>query len=678
MSTHLTPDSLWSGFCDVMFTGFDLYVPCKYVNAASRTSRPVRKYPSHIRKLLSRKRCLWRYCRDHPVDAAAWSKYLSLQSEYRNSLNRHELDIENRILESGDTSKFYKYANKKLSRPSGVGSLQDNNGQMIIDNSSKANLLNEYFSSVSEVDNGTLPRFDRRVSEDVFIDNIEFTPENVIKSLSHLKPISSTGPDGIPPIALKQLRTYLACPLASLFNSFMSVGKLPTDWKKAIITPIYKKGQSSLCNNYRPISLTSTVCKIMERIIVSGMCTYLRHNKLITKEQHGFITKRSTTTNLLETLNDWTLILNNRKFLSAVYIDFSKAFDFVVHSKLYQKFSAYGICGNLLNWIKSFLSDRTHTTRVGHSISDVADIRSGIVQGSCIGPILFILYINDVTSILNNNVRCKIYADDLKLYTEIISDDDCVSLQSTIDELYKWSVLWQLQISVSKCSSMLVRTRNSYSCQYYLNGTVLPDCDSVRDLGVCINSRLKFNEHVINITAKARQRLGILFKCFTTRDPDVLSKAYVTYIRPILEYASPIWNSNSVSMLFNIESVQRFFTRRIIGLKDTPYKERNAILNLDSLELRRLRADLVMAYKIIFGLVDVDCGKFFTLRSSLTRGHAYRINAEKFSIHCRLNFFSVRIANAWNNLPADTVDFSSLVSFKNSINRLDFAQYVSY
>ena len=131
-------------------------------------------------------------------------------------------------------------------------------------------------------------------------------------------------------------------------------------------------------------------------------------------------------------------------------------------------------------------------------------------------------------------------------------------------------------------------------------------------------------------------------------------------------------------MLFNIESVQRLFTRRIIGLKDTPYKERNAILNLDSLELRRLRADLVMAYKIIFGLVDVDCGKFFTLRSSITRGHAYRINAEKFSINCRLNFFSVRIANAWNNLPADTVDFSSLVSFKNSIDRLDFAEYVSY
>jgi hypothetical protein len=417
----------------------------------------------------------------------------------------------------------------------------------------------------------------------------------------------------------------------------------------------------------------------MEQIIVHDTCAYLRQNHLITKEQHGFLTKRSTTTNLLETINDWTLIINNKKSVSAVYVDFSKAFDVVVHSKLFLKLAAYGICGNLLEWIKCFLSNRTHVTRVGSSLSNSADIRSGIVQGSCIGPMLFLLYINDVTSILNSQINCKIYADDLKLYTEIVSDDDFYSMQSTIDELYKWSVLWQLNISVGKCSTMIVSTRSNYSCHYCLNGTVLPDCASVRDLGVQIDSRLKYYEHVDIITSKARQRLGLLFKCFITRDPIILTKAYITYIRPILEYASPVWNSTVVGTVYKIESVQRSFTRRINGLADLQYKERNCVLHLESLELRRLKADLIIAYKLIFGLIDVDCKQFFTLRNHcLTRGHTYRVVVQKFNVNCRRNFFSVRISNAWNNLPVNLVDFSSVFSFKNSLDNVDLSDYVSY
>jgi hypothetical protein len=180
ISVCLTPDSLWSGFCDIMFTAFDLYVPCKYVTGIN-TRRLVRKYPSRIRKTLNRKRCLWRFCRDHPNDDSARSKYRALQAECRRIIHEYELDKETKIIQSGNTSKFYKYTNSKLSRPSGVGSLQDSNGDMVTDNTAKANLLNAYFSSVNESDNGVSPTFEKRVSDDVHIDNIVFTPDNVIK-----------------------------------------------------------------------------------------------------------------------------------------------------------------------------------------------------------------------------------------------------------------------------------------------------------------------------------------------------------------------------------------------------------------------------------------------------------------------------------------------------------------
>ena len=227
---------------------------------------------------------------------------------------------------------------------------------------------------------------------------------------------------------------------------------------------------------------------------------------------------------------------------------------------------------------------------------------------------------------------------------------------------------------------MTISNRNNYcSYTYNVNGVALPNCTGVRDLGVYINNRLKYNEHVDVITAKARQRVGLLFKCFVTRDALTLTKAYVTYVRPILEYASVIWNSNSVILLHKIESVQRMFTRRLRGLDGLSYKDRNAALNLESLELRRLKADLIMAYKVIFGLIDLDVKHFFTLRQgSVTRGHSYKILADKYTVRCRQNFFSTRVTNAWNSLPRDIVNFNNLDMFVRSLDSIDFKDYVSF
>ena len=626
---------------------------------------------------MNKKRTLWRICRAQPTNDTARQRYRATQLNCRRLLHKYELDAERRVIDSGNNGAFYKYVNKKLSRPSGVGSLIDDKDALITDDVHKADLLNNYFSSVCTKDDGNLPNFISRTSST--IETISFTPAIITRCINKLKTNTSAGPDGLPTIILKKLGDSIAYPLSMFFTSFMSVSKLPTEWKSAIVTPIYKKGQSSCCNNYRPISLTCTSCKIMERTIVLELTGYLRANNLITREQHGFLTRRSTTTNLLETLNDWTVAINGRHLVSTVYIDYSKAFDAVCHTKLIHKLRAYGICGNLLDFIEFFLMDRCQRTRVGYSLSGVTYLTSGVVQGSCLGPLLFLLYINDIVNVFDDNVVCKLYADDVKLYCYIDSNADTETLQHNIDALRIWSDTWQLNISIAKCAALTLGNRSITLDPYRLYNSDIVNVCNTRDLGISIDSHLKFTLHINQLCGNARRKIGLLFKCFTTRNPLILTKAYTTYVRPILEYASVIWNPVYVGQIYQIESVQRHFTKRIMPT-DISYSDRLSQLKLESLELRRLKTDLIMLYKIIKGLVDLDFKQFLVLNLNTfnTRGHAFRIAPECATVNCRRHFFTQRVTNIWNSLPADIVNFENLNAFKVSLVNVDFSNFVSF
>jgi len=252
------------------------------------------------------------------------------------------------LINDNNVGKFYKYVNKKLGSPKSNHPVTDPVSNVLItDDTEIANVFNKYFGSVFNADDGLMPDIANRSDNDTFIDSVDFSVEAVRSCLSRVKPSTSYGPDGVPNILLKKLANCICMPLSYIFDASFKSNCLPQQWLQAFVTPVFKKGATSDPNNYRPISLTCSCCRVMERIINSRLINYLLEHQLITKHQHGFLRKHSTCPNLLETVNDWSLALDRHLITDAVYIDFQKAFDSVSHLKLISKLKSYNITGDL-------------------------------------------------------------------------------------------------------------------------------------------------------------------------------------------------------------------------------------------------------------------------------------------------------------------------------------------
>ena len=248
----------------------------------------------------------------------------------------------------------------------------------------------------------------------------------VKRELRKLNPNKSCGPDGVHPRMLKELSDFISAPLASLLNKTLKHHAIPEDWKKAFVSPIFKKGARNKAANYRPISLTSIVCKIMESLVKESILTHMISNNLLSKKQYGFISGRSTVTQLLNYLDRCATIMADGGVTDAIYFDFAKAFDTVPHSRLIGKLQAYGVSGDLLKWVEAFLSNRSQIVRVNGEESFSAAVLSGIPQGSVLGPLLFVIYINDLPDKIRSDTL--IFADDTKIMRCITSLEDSVKL----------------------------------------------------------------------------------------------------------------------------------------------------------------------------------------------------------------------------------------------------------
>lgn len=673
-------DDYLSIFLNHLNYAISSFVPTRSSPPSHRNRKLHRKYPRFIRNMLSVKALLWRRYRLSP-SAASKQVYTKQSFKCKAAIESFYVKIEDNLSCSNDLGAFYKYVNRKLHRVPPVHPLARPDGSLTVDPSEQAKLFNLFFSSVFTVDNGLLPSFQSRCSANNALSEVYFSAQLVYREISRLKNSNSSGPDGISNNFLKSISCSVSAPLAFIFEQSLRLHSVPSVWRLASVIPIHKKGPTCNPNNYRPISLTCLSCRLMERIINTQIINHLRSHNLISKQQYGFLKRRSTCTNLLDCLNDWTLSFTNRYSSDVVYIDFSKAFDSVSHSKLLMKLSAYGISGNLLLWIESFLSNRMQAVRISNCLSPYYPVSSGVPQGSVLGPTLFIIYINDVVDIFADlDVTSKLYADDVKLYSKFRSNSDLLSLDSALLRLISWASTWQLNIATDKCfsqhlfSSPLSQTALNYSHTYVLNNRLIVSQSCTKDLGVTIDTNLRFSAHVSRISQAAFNRSNVIIKCFTSKSPASLTRAFVTFVRPLLEYCSPVWSPHTITDIKRIESVQKRFTKRLSGFSKLSYEQRLNVLGIHSLEYRRIYLDLILCYKIINALVDVNISDYFVLKgSSTTRGHPLHIVFQHVRVDSRKFFFANRVAMAWNSLPLSVISSPSLSSFRTALNVVNLA-----
>ena len=315
-----------------------------------------------------------------------------------------------------------------------------------------------------------------------------------------------------------------------IYNQSIQSGCVPQDWRDADVNPLFKKGARLACSNYRPISLTSHIVKLLERIILSHILELSRKNNTFSCDQHGFQEKCSCISQLLECLNDWSQAFDEGHSVVCIYLDFAKAFDSVPHQCLILKLRQVGIRGKIIEWIQEYLNHTRQRVILKNSVSQWLPVTSGVPQGSILGPILFLIYVNDLPDYVSNTT--KMFADDTKAYSTIDSKDDCHILQKDLNNLASWSRTWLLHFNAPKC--VVLRIRQSIQCTYTLNGIVLEAVANQKDLGVIVSDDLTPGAHISHITKKCNQRIGLIKRCFTNLSADKVKILYQSLIRPVL------------------------------------------------------------------------------------------------------------------------------------------------
>ena len=314
-----------------------------------------------------------------------------------------------------------------------------------------ASILNNFFSGVfSEEDLDHMPVKQRETEKE--LETVCIDTKKIAQKIKKLRGDSAAGPDNINPGMLKELGQELAEPLSRIFYRSLNEGEVPEDWKTANVTPIYKKGAKSDPGNYRPVSLTSVPCRILESIIKDELMKHLTDNKLIKDSQHGFMQGKSCSTNLVEFLEKVTKTVDGGKPVDVFYLDFAKAFDKVPRERLLLKLHAKGVSGRLLNWIRIWLTNRTQQVKIGGQSSEKCEVKSGVPQGTVLGPPLFTVFIDDLDDYAVLIELLIKFADDMKGFKEINGPEDRKSLQETLDNLYEWARIWGMSFNVKKCT----------------------------------------------------------------------------------------------------------------------------------------------------------------------------------------------------------------------------------
>ena len=603
-----------------------------------------------------------------------WREYRKFRNNTKRKIKKSYWHYVNNLVDpekDKGNKKLWRFIKSQKQDTAGVSPLKTDDGLQTKSKDKAEALNNQFKSSFSPIDPSPQPNKGPSPYEEM--KEFAISEKGVLKLLNELNPNKASGPDGLHGKVLKLTATEIAPILTSIFQQSLDSGQLPDDWKTANIAPIFKKGDRSNPANYRPVSLTSIVCKMMEHIIASNIMEHLNNKNILIDQQHGFRARRSCESQLLQTVHDLALGLDQKIQYDVGILDFSKAFDKVSHNKLLGKLQYYGINGKTHSWLENFLTNRKQKVVIDGETSEVIDVTSGVPQGTVLGPILFNIYINDIAENITSQVR--LFADDCLLYYPIKTEEDCKILQEDINTLATWADTWQMEFNPSKCFIMNITLakKNIIQNSYQMYNHTLEVVNSTPYLGVTIANNLKWNDHINKITAKANRVLNFIRRNLKNCPQPIKEKAYQTYVRPIVEYSSTVWDPHTKENKEKIEKVQRRAARFVTNNyhQTSSVTEMINSLQWETLENRRTQANLIMYYRVSHRIIAIP---YTYLPPSMPKTYSSRHhNKYAFQIpQCRINSFKFsffpRTTPIWNALPNTVVSAITLENFKQELS----------
>lgn len=656
----------------------DICVP-KYNNSPNRNKKTFSPwFTQEIKQVLKQKE----YFRKRKSESLFnLNKYkelrATLKSKIQHAYTEYVKDIENNI--STDPNIFWNFVNAKQQKRASDSQFLIND-EHTTDKKVIAEGFAEYFSSVFDQDQST---YDINIIKNIagnlhnnqnYLHISKISIKDLENAFKKLKPKRSAGPDGIPCYIFKACKEILIYPLLIIFQKSLELGVFPKKFKSTRVTPIHKKDDKTIVNNYRPISLLNCIAKLYEFVLYDKIYEHVKN--IISPKQHGFFRHRSIETNLATYVNKIQLAFEAGEQVDTIYTDFAKAFDKVNHDILLSKLLLFGLSDHLVNIISSYLINRMQFISYYGTNSKPFLATSGVPQGSNLGPLLFLIFVNDLPQKISTD--CLLYADDLKLFKQIDNINDSLQLQKDIDIICDWSVQNKLPFNVNKCSIMTYsRAKNPKLHVYTMKGSILKRNKEIKDLGILFQPDLSFKNHVDCITSRSYKLLGFIKRAtYDFKNIQVIKNLYNSLLRSHLEFGSAIWNPSIKNLKQIIETIQNKFIKYIYYKKHNKspgfvhYEPFRREFDIPKLEHRRIQRSLIFLYKILNG--DLDSAYLLSQVSLYIPDHRVRPKQITFYVNKTNGIINNVCAmfNVFNDIIPLDIFGSSLNKFRNAISKI--------
>ena len=532
--------------------------------------------PCRRRLMRQRTRLRRRYnaCKSGLSKVRLSTRLADVERQLRESYISQAAFEENKAVSSikNNPKYFYSYARKFSKTKTNIGPLKTPENTLTTSPSKMAEILSHQYKSAF-----SSPRYKDDDPSKIFVEpttgdsprlhDVPFTDDQLVAAMRELRLNSAAGPDGIPAILLNKCAAALAPPLAEIWRKSLREGEVPTILKSALIVPIHKGKSKAQAKNYRPVALTSQLCKVFEKVVRKWMVAFMEQHNLFNPNQHGFRAGRSCLSQLLSHFDTITVLMEQGLGVDVIYLDFAKAFDKVDIGITLRKLNQMGIGGNLGRWLFSFLNGRTQTVIVDGRCSRPGPVLSGVPQGSVLGPLLFLILLGDIDEQVAHSFVSS-FADDTRVGKSIGSADDTRLLQEDLNQIFEWSQRVNMAFNSDKFEHLRYKANAQQPPHTYLSdtGTPIETKSKLRDLGVTISDSATFSDFISEKIASVSRLSGWALRTFKSRSLPVMLTLWKSLLRCHIDYCSQLWSPHRTGDIQAIERLQQSFIRKIAGL----------------------------------------------------------------------------------------------------------------